>query len=202
MVHNYPKYSIHQAIVAYFLALRLSSGKASVLCATLFLDLSHRGIGIMERTDSVLNPPLRLLAAFQREFAKEQPKHVYKIDGRDMWVAAELIAGDSFTIVVPDRQWRIRFDRSSAKRRRSHSNRPLPQWAKHLAGSLGSLERAGLSIQGAHVVLSGDEPAGPRFEYALGMAFLALWHEVNGKLYTTQVLLDMMDEIQHDYIEA
>jgi hypothetical protein len=155
----------------------------------------------MERTDSIINPPLRLLAAFQHEVKKE-PGHVYKIDGREMWVAAELLGGEAYTIVVPDRQWRIRFDRSSVKRKRSHSNRPLPQWAKYMAGSLGSLERAGLKIQGAHIVMSGDEPAGPRFEYALGMAFLALWHEVNEKLYTTQNLLDLMDEVQHDYIDV
>jgi hypothetical protein len=153
----------------------------------------------MERTDSVINPPLRLLTAFQKDIQK-QPSHVYKIDGREIWIAAELLTGDAYTIVVPDMQWRIRFDRSSVKRQRSISHRPLPQWAKLLAGSLGILERAGLTIQGAHVVLSGDEPAGPRFEYALGMAFVALWHEVNDKLYTTQALLDMVDEIQREYV--
>jgi hypothetical protein len=153
----------------------------------------------MERTDSLINPPLRLLTAFQKDMQKE-PKLVYKIDGREIWIAAALLGGDAYTIVVPDMQWRIRFDRSSAKRQRSLSHRPLPQWAKLLAGSLGVLERHGLQIQGAHVVLSGDEPAGPRFEYALGMAFVALWHEVNNKLYTTQVLMDLVDEVQREYV--
>jgi hypothetical protein len=154
----------------------------------------------MERTDSVINPPLRLLTAFQKDIQKE-PSHVYKIDGREIWVAAELLSGDAFTIVVPDMQWRTRFDRSSTKRQRTRSHRPLPQWAKLLAGSVSILERAGLQIQGAHVVMSGDEPAGPRFEYALGMAFVALWHEVNSKLYTTQTLLDLVDEVQREYIK-
>lgn len=149
----------------------------------------------MEKTDNLLNPPLRLLSAFQKE-----PSHVYKIDGREIWIAAELLPNERYTIVVPDRQWRIRFNRSSAKRQRSLSNRPLPQWAKYMAGSISILERAGLTLQGAHVVLSGDEPAGPRFDYALGMAFVALWHEVNDKLYTTQNLTDFVDEIQRDYI--
>lgn len=153
----------------------------------------------MERTDSVINPPLRLLTAFQKDIQK-QPTHVYKVDGREIWVAAELLSGDAYTIVVPDMQWRIRFDRSSAKRQRSLTNRALPQWAKYIAGSLGLLERSGLNIQGAHVVMSGDEPAGPRFEYALGMAFVALWHEVNSKLYTTQTLMEMVDEVQREYI--
>lgn len=153
----------------------------------------------MEKTDNLLNPPLRLLTAFQNDMQKE-PSHVYKIDGREIWIAAELLPHESYTIVVPDRQWRIRFDRSSAKRQRSLTHRPLPQWAQLIAGSLGILERAGLKIQGAHVVLSGDEPAGPRFDYALAMAFVALWHEVNDKLYTTQNLIDFVDEIQREYI--
>jgi galactokinase len=156
-------------------------------------------VKLQEEVMSQMNPPLRLLAAFQEEFKKE-PKQIIKVDGRELWVAAELDGGKDYTVILPDMHCRIRFDRSSAKRQRSLSNRPLPTWAKYMAGALGILERSGLNIQGAQIVMSGDEPAGPRYEYALGMAFIALWHEVNEKIYITQNLLDIMEEVKRDYI--
>lgn len=141
------------------------------------------------------NPPLRLLAAFQQEFNKP-PEWLIQMDEREMWVAAEITGGTTYTLIMPDMTVRIRFDRSSAKRNQTTRKRPIPSWARFISGSVGILARMGLEMPGATIVIAGDEPKGPRYEYSLGMAFAALWHEINEQDYTTESLLDIMDEIQ------
>lgn len=143
------------------------------------------------------NPPLRLLAAFQQEFNKT-PEWLVQMDGREMWIAAEITGTNAYTVIVPDLAVRLRFDRSSAKKKRSLRNRPLPDWARYLTGSVAILARMGLEMPGATIVIAGDEPKGPRYNYSLGMAFAALWHEFNAQSYTNKTLLEIMDEIQKD----
>lgn len=146
-----------------------------------------------------MNIPLRLLAAFQQELNKE-PKHLVELDGRMMWVAADLTGGVSYTVIVPDMNVRVTFDRRSAKRKKTLRKRPIPQWAYYMAGAVSILDRQGLEMEGATIVIAGDEPNGPRYNHALGMAFVAFWYQVNEKAYTTQSLMDIMDSIQRDYI--
>ncbi len=146
-----------------------------------------------------MNLPLRLLAAFQQELNKE-PKHLVELDGRMMWVAAELTGGFSYTVIVPDMNVRVTFDRRSAKRKKTLRKRPIPQWACYMAGAVSILDRRGLEMNGATIVIAGDEPSGPRYNHALGMAFVAFWYQVNEKAYTTQSLMDIMDTVQKDYI--
>ena len=146
-----------------------------------------------------MNPPLRLLASFQQEVHKE-PQHIVQLHERKMWVAAEIAGGFSYTIIVPDLDVRATFDRRSARRKKTVRNRPLPSWAFYIGGAVGYLDRQGLELDGATIVIAGDEPAGPRFEHALGMAFTALWYQINEKPYTTDDLIRLMDTIRRDYI--
>ena len=94
------------------------------------------------------------------------------------------------------------FDRSSAKRKKTFRKRSLPQWAYYMAGAVSILDRQGLEMSGATIVIAGDEPIGPRYNHALGMAFVAFWYQINEKSYTTQSLLDIMETVQRDYIRA
>ena len=147
-----------------------------------------------------MNPPLRLLAAFQ-QVCEKQPQHIVQLDERSMWVAAELSGGFNYTVIVPDMDVRTSFDRRSAKLKKTTRNRSLPKWAHYMAGAVAILDRQGLDMPGASIVIAGDEPAGPRYDHALGMAFVALWYQVNEQDYTTQSLIDIMDTVRRDYVE-
>ncbi|MGB7337394.1 MAG: hypothetical protein WBC91_00765 [Phototrophicaceae bacterium] len=148
-----------------------------------------------------MNPPLRLLAAFQKEAHKE-PQHIVQIDERQMWVAAEVTGGFPYTIIVPDMDVRTTFDRRSAKLKKTLRNRPLPQWAYYMAGAVAILDRDGFDMAGATLVIAGDEPAGPRYHHALGIAFVAFWYQINDKPYTSQTLIDLMEKVRHNYIQS
>lgn len=149
--------------------------------------------------EKTINPPLRLLAAFQSEADKE-PEQLLQLEGREMWVAADLTGGICYRVIVPDLNARISFDRSSAKRKKTNRNRPLPSWSYYVAGALGVLDRRGLAMDGATIVIVGSEPKGPRYHYALGMAFAGLWLQVNNQSFVTQDLIDIMETVQQDYI--
>lgn len=147
-----------------------------------------------------MNPPLRLLAAFQQS-AEKEPQHLVALEERRMWVAAEIRGGFHYTVIVPDMDVRTIFDRRSAKLKKTIRNRPLPQWAHYMGGAVGILDRMGLAMDGATIVIAGDEPPGPRFNHALGMAFVAFWFQVNEKDYTTDDLIEIMDTIRRDYTD-
>jgi hypothetical protein len=142
-----------------------------------------------------------LLAAFQQEFNKT-PDWLIAVKGREMWVAAEMRGGFPYTVIAPDMGVRIRFDRSSAKRKRTLRQRPLPAWSRYLVGSLAILARMGLEMPGATIVIAGDEPLGPRYDYNLGLAFAALWFEFNQREHTNQTLLDIMEDVQKSLEDA
>lgn len=148
-----------------------------------------------------MNPPLRLLAAFQQSSEKE-PQHLVQLEERTMWVAAEITGGFNYTVIVPDMDVRTTFDRRSAKLKKTSRNRTLPKWAHYMAGAVAILDRQGLEMSGAMIVIAGDEPAGPRYDHALGMAFVALWYQVNQQEYTTQTLIDIMDTVRRDYVDG
>ncbi|MEO1288385.1 MAG: hypothetical protein AAFV93_11500 [Chloroflexota bacterium] len=148
-----------------------------------------------------MNPPLRLLGAFQ-QIAEKEPQHLLRLEERQMWVAAEIIGGFPYTIIVPDMNVRTSFDRRSAKLKKTFRNRSLPSWAHYMAGAVGMLDREGLEMSGANIVIVGDEPLGPRYEHALGLAFVALWHQINEQEYNEKDLISMMDMVRRDYISS
>jgi len=145
-----------------------------------------------------MNPPLRLLGDFQGERGKS-PDWLVQLEERRMWVAADVV-GHNYTFILPDMNGRITFDRRSAKLKRTTRNRPIPSWAFYLSGVTCELARTDLELDGAVVVIAGDEPPGPRYEHALGMAFAALWYDVNQHPYTTADLISLMENIQKDYL--
>ncbi|MEL6525084.1 MAG: hypothetical protein AAFQ07_05175 [Chloroflexota bacterium] len=147
----------------------------------------------------MLNPPLRLLGAFQQE-TDEEPAHVIKLDERQMWVAAQMNTGIRMTVVAVDKDARVTFDRSSVRRKQTSHKRKLPAWSYYMAGAVSELDRRGLDLQGATLVIAGDEPLGPRYEHALGIAFCAFWHHINETTYDSETLMDMMEAVRQGYL--
>jgi hypothetical protein len=147
-----------------------------------------------------MNPPLRLLMTYQ-EHQHKAPDLIVQVPGREMWVAGDVIDSHEYTIYVPDLGGKTIFDRRSAKLRRTIRSRPLPRWARYLAGVLQVLSEDDVEMPGAILVIAGDEPIGPRYDHALGMAFVATWYEHHQRTYAVADLLDVMERIQKQYVE-
>jgi galactokinase len=148
------------------------------------------------------NPPLRLLVAFQESFPALSPDWMVQVPERDMWVAAVLHQRDEFRVIVPDLQADTTFSLRSAKARRTVLNRPLPVWARYPAGVIVTLCHSGLDSTGADAIIVGEEPAGPRYHHALGMAVAALLHELHAKPYTAESLMAIVEQVRREYIEV
>jgi hypothetical protein len=147
-----------------------------------------------------MNPPIRLLTAVQEHLSAE-PELMIAVPGRDMWIAADIIDTHTYNVITPDLGGRTIFDRRSAKLMRTIRSRPLPRWARYLAGSLLLLSDVGLALPGVTAVFIGDEPAGPRYEHALGMAFAAMWYDYYKHEYDVSALLDVLERVQKTYID-
>lgn len=146
-----------------------------------------------------INPPLRLLAAFQQN-RPGTPHWVLEVPGREMWVAAEVGQSGEYTILAPDLDGRTTFNRRSARSMRTVLSRPLPRWSRYIAGVTLALNDDGLQVPGAYAVIVGEEPPGPRYEHALGMACAALWYAYNQEECALPELLDLMERVQHHYM--
>lgn len=146
------------------------------------------------------NPPVRLLTAYQSCFS-QPPDLVLPVPGREMWIATEFDDRHVYTIITPDLDGRSVFDRRSAKQRRTIRNRPLQRWARYPAGVALILSEDGLDIPGGTMVIVGDEPSGPRYEHALGMAFAALCYAYHQQAYDVDLLLDIMERVQKHYLD-
>jgi len=83
----------------------------------------------------VINPPLRLLSAFQ-DAQGTTPEWLVEVPGRAMWLAAEPTNSHKQTVVVPDLDGRTVFNLQSAKKLHTIRSRPLPSWARLMAGVL------------------------------------------------------------------
>jgi galactokinase len=120
---------------------------------------------------------------------------------RNMWIGASIYDSGQFSVTVPDLEDSTVFRVKSARIKRTVENRPLPSWAYYLAGVAIILSNAGMTCPGADMVLAGEEPSGPRYEYSMGMAFAALWYQYNAKPFTQSILIELMEQIRHDYID-
>ncbi len=150
----------------------------------------------------MINPPLRLLTAFQ-DAQGTTPEWLVEVPGRAMWLAAEPTNSHQQTVVVPDLGGRTVFDLQSAKKMHTVRNRPLPHWARLLAGVLLSLsQQPTLTLPGAACVVVGDEPTGPRYEYSLGMAYAALWYQINEMTATESMLIELLENVQRDILRT
>jgi hypothetical protein len=127
---------------------------------------------------------------------------VLKAPERDIWAAAARpLEGedDALTVCAPDLGARVTFNLRSARLKRTVLNRPLPRWARYPAGVLLALP---LDVPGLHIVMLGDEPAGPRYEHSLGVAFAALCSEVCATPIPAARLLELVEQVRRDYVES
>lgn len=147
------------------------------------------------------NPPLRLLAAFQLTYPSQRANWVLVAPERDMWVGASIYESGQFSVTVPDLEDNTLFRVKSARIKRTVDNTSLPSWAHYLAGVTVILSNAGMTLPGADMVLAGEEPSGPRYEYSMGMAFAALWYQYNAKPFNQSILIEVMEQIRRDYID-
>lgn len=150
--------------------------------------------------ETMINPPIRLLMAAQ-EHLSANPEILVQVQGRDMWVAAEKSANHEYTVITPDLAGRTVFDRRSAKLKRTVRSRPLPQWARYIAGAILVLSDDEIELPGITAIIIGDEPSGPRYEHALGMAFVAMWYDYHQLEYDVDTLLDVLERVQKQYVD-
>ncbi|NWF69942.1 MAG: hypothetical protein HXY40_12725 [Chloroflexi bacterium] len=147
------------------------------------------------------NPPVRLLSLFGQAFPQLSPERVIKTPGRELWVAAAAATHDTVTIYATELGARTYFTVRSARRKSNPRGRPLPAWARYIAGVSLALDEMGMAISGQYIALAGNEPPGPRYDYALGMAYAALVYHLNEQLCTDSALLDLVERVRRDYID-
>lgn len=144
--------------------------------------------------------PLRLLEAAEK--ALQQPTDcLIQIPERSIWAMAAVQANQaSYQLIVPDLKGQTRFHRRGAKLQKNWWKRPLPHWARYAAGALLALEAEGLSVPSLKAVIVADESAGPRYDYAIGMAFAALIYAQHERPYPVETLLDLMERVRKNYL--
>ncbi|NDJ61636.1 MAG: hypothetical protein GYB67_10960 [Chloroflexi bacterium] len=149
-----------------------------------------------------LNLPVRLLMQFYADHPAGAADAMLQAPDRDMWVIAQLNSTQVYTITTVDLDAQTSFTRQSVKSKRTVAHRPLPRWARYPAGVVMALSERGLELPGVSAALCGDEPPGPRYEHALGIAVAALWYQVAGKAYTVSDLFGLVDRVHHDYVQV
>lgn len=147
------------------------------------------------------DPPVRLLAAFQETFPEQELVWLVRAPGRDTWIAAAHSDNDTFTVAFPDMDARATFSLQSARVRKTVLQRPLPRWARYPAGVTLTVDNEGLDVTGLNMVVMAGEPPGPQFDYGVGIAFAALWHEVLDAPYTMDRLIEIVDRARREYVE-
>lgn len=115
-----------------------------------------------------------------------------------MWAAACFNGSARCTVYTADGDGRTSFSYQSAKRKQTIHHRPLPRWARYMAGVTVMVDVA--EMPGINVVICGDEPAGPRYEFSLGILFAALWHEINLEQVDPALLLEVVEAVRRDYV--
>lgn len=148
--------------------------------------------------NTVHDPPLRLLARFEQVFPTSTPQLVIQAPDREMWAAASRNGTAQFRIYTAESSARTIFSYQSAKRKQTVYRQPLPRWARYIAGVCVLLNVP--EMPGIDVVACGDEPAGPRYEYALGILFAALWHEINAQACSPIYLQEVVERVRRDYV--
>lgn len=147
------------------------------------------------------NPPVMLLASFASTFPEQVVQFLARAPGREMWIAASYSNDEAFTVVAPEVEGRATFNLQSAKVKQTITRRPLPRWARYPAGVTLMLAQDGLDLIGLNMVVMGNEPPGPRFDYGSGMAFAALWHDLYDLHYTIDTLIEICDRARREYVE-
>lgn len=150
------------------------------------------------QTSSEINPPVRLLATFAAAFPDSTPTLILRAPGRDLWVAAGLNGSQRYAVRALELDSQVIFNRQSAKKCETVLRRPLPRWARYASGVVLTLDD--IDVPGVDALVCGDEPLGPRYEYAIGVLFAALWHTIAEIDVSTNQLIEIVDRVQRDYI--
>ena len=140
-----------------------------------------------------MNPPLRLLVAFESLVA-EPPDQLVGVEGREMWAAVRWGHQKRWHVHVPDLDAQVLFNPRSIKTGTSISGRPIPAWARYLRGvceELGYLNL--LPEDGARLVIVGDEPSGPRYDFTLAMTFAVACYEGLQHPYSTHEIVELVE---------
>lgn len=150
------------------------------------------------------DPPLRLLVKYQELYPDAPPSLIFKTPDRDLWLAARYHSQPEYACLALDYNavTPVTFSLQSAKQRRTVLKRPLPHWARYPAGIILALSSAGFEIPPFYAVICGDEPPGPRYEYALGMLFAGLCCELNDEPYRTSTLVEIVDRVHREYVDG
>ncbi len=148
------------------------------------------------------NPPVRLLSLFNHVFPNMSPERVIKTPGREMWVASTSAPNDILTLYVSETNARTYFTVRSARRKETARSRPLPSWARIISGVAVLLCDQNMDVPGMFIAIAGNEPQGPRYDYALGMTFAALCYHLNHQLCTDNTLLELVERVRREYIEG
>ena len=148
------------------------------------------------------NPPVRLLAAFQIAFDGDEPDVIVQAPGRDLWLAASTTAERTVQIFAPDLGRHTAFSFRSARARKTLLRRPLPAWARYVAGVIVGLYADGRDVPGLRLVALGDELPGPRYHHALGVAVAALLHTLWQQTVADNALVEIVERARRDYVEA
>jgi hypothetical protein len=146
--------------------------------------------------------PLRLLVEFGEAFPDDSPAFTLCAPGRDVWLAAVENKSDHFALAAPDFKGKVTFSLQSARQKRSVWQRPLPRWAYYAAGVTLVMDNAGVDALGMNIVVLGDEPPGPSYDFGVGLVFAALWHALRGQAYTLDSLADWVEAARREYVEA
>jgi hypothetical protein len=146
------------------------------------------------------DPPIRLLAKFQELFPATSPQLVLKAPGREMWAAANFNSTTEIAVWSAEIGTRTTFTYQSAKQKQTIQRRPLPHWARYLAGASVYVDVA--EMPGVDVVVGGNEPLGPRYDYALGILFIAFWCDINGLELPEARILDLNERVRREYVEG
>lgn len=146
------------------------------------------------------DPPIRLLAAYNSAFPECAPIHILPVPGREMWVAAAFTDSGRFDVNLVDLGVQTAFTYQSAKVKQTILRRPLPAWARYPAGVIVRLANSGFDITGATLSIAGDEPPGPRYEYAVGLAVVTLYYAHYNLASTSDKLVEMVEQVRRQYV--
>jgi len=58
-----------------------------------------------------------------------------------------------------------------------------------------------MDVPGIKAAFVGEE-SGPRYDYAAGVAFAALWHQISEKAIRDDALIDIVERARRDYVDT
>jgi galactokinase len=143
---------------------------------------------------------VHLLAGFARFHPDVTPEMILQAPGRALWAAVARRADETFSIGTVEFELHTRFSYQSAKQRQTLLRRPLPSWARYAGGILVLMSQHKLDMVGFDMVVAGNERDVARYEYAVGLAFAAVYYTLSGTPFTEAALVDLAERTRREYI--